>query len=32
LVQAHRGRIWAEGRPNEGATFFVELPLAGAVS
>ncbi len=31
LVQAHRGRIWAEGRPNEGATFFVELPLAGEV-
>jgi PAS domain S-box-containing protein len=31
LVQAHRGRIWAEGRPNDGATFFVELPLAGAV-
>lgn len=32
LVQAHRGRIWAEGRPGDGATFFVELPLAGAVS
>jgi PAS domain S-box-containing protein len=32
LVQAHRGRIWAEGRPGEGATFFVELPLAGAVA
>lgn len=32
LVQSHRGRIWAEGRPGEGATFFVELPLAGAVA
>lgn len=30
LVQTHRGRIWAEGRPKEGATFFVELPLARA--
>jgi len=28
LVQAHNGRIWAEGVPGVGATFFVELPLA----
>ena len=28
LVRAHHGRIWAEGRPGEGATFFVLLPGA----
>lgn len=31
LVRAHGGRIWAEGRPGRGATFFVRLPAAPAV-
>ena len=29
IVAQHGGRIWAEGREGSGATFHVELPLAG---
>jgi signal transduction histidine kinase len=28
IVEAHRGRIWAEHRPGGGAVFYVSLPLA----
>lgn len=27
IVERHRGKIWAESAPGEGATFFVKLPL-----
>ena len=28
IIENHRGRIWAQNRPQGGASFFIELPLA----
>jgi len=28
IVEAHKGRVWAEGAINEGSTFFVLLPIS----
>jgi signal transduction histidine kinase len=27
IIQAHRGKIWAESSPEQGTTFFIELPI-----
>src|SRR5215208_6390712 len=27
IIEAHRGKIWAESIPGQGTTFFIELPL-----
>lgn len=27
IIQAHRGKIWAESAPGQGTTFFIELPV-----
>src|SRR6188474_332665 len=27
IIQAHRGKIWAESTPGQGTTFFIELPV-----
>ena len=32
IVELHHGRIWVESAPDQGARFFVELPLAAAGS
>jgi signal transduction histidine kinase len=26
IIEAHRGKIWAESTPGQGTTFFIELP------
>lgn len=31
IVEAHRGRIWAENNPSGGASFHILLPAAGGV-
>ena len=28
IVELHQGRIWVESAPEQGARFFIELPLA----
>lgn len=31
IIEAHRGKIWAESKPGQGTTFFIELPVNQAV-
>ena len=31
IIEAHRGKIWAESNPGQGTTFFIELPITHEV-
>ena len=31
IVESHRGKIWARSRLGEGTSFFIQLPLRGAI-
>jgi len=32
IIEAHRGKIWAESTPGQGTTFFIELPVTNPVA
>ena len=31
IIEAHRGKIWAESNPGQGTTFFIELPITSSI-
>jgi len=32
IVQAHQGRIWVGNKPEQGATFWLAMPVLGEAS
>jgi signal transduction histidine kinase len=30
VIDAHRGKLWVEGEPGDGTTFFFTLPIAAS--